>query len=329
MFPIIRNYLEQIRLHLRLEPVLERQVISELDTYFEEKIAELGAKGLSEEEATKVAMRSFGRPRILARMLYEACSKGSWTDAAISSSPHFIVAGLFASGLWHNIIVAPIVFIFILCVTLFGWWHGKPNWLYSWIGYSLIPLIIGGYASRSTVGQTVSFFLGRNETFPNVSKFLLISALFVFFSWVMVGTTIRVVKRDWVLASLMLAPLPILAAWFFNIEQMGGLFQSNDVLHQWNSPMALAFATLGLNSITFIRLRKRLLKVSAVLVIGSTALTMVVHNIWGRLSFFGLLALFVLMTVFLLTPILMEKYVGHGEVKPTTWWATYYKEHSI
>ncbi len=148
--------------------------------------------------------------------------------------------------------------------------------------------------------------------------------------WLVVRTTIRVVKRDWILASLMLVPLPILAAWFFNIEQRGGLFQGNSAaLHQWDGAMALAFATLGLNAMTFIRFRKRLLKVGAIVVVGATALTMVAHNIWNSLTFFDLLSLFVMMTVFLLIPILLERWVGHGEIKPTRWCDIYYKEYPV
>jgi hypothetical protein len=227
-------------------------------------------------------------------------------------------------------LVTPITFIFIVGVTLFGWWHGKPNWLYSWIGYSLVPLIIGGYASRSTVGQAFSFLLGGSETFPNIWKFFVITISLVFFSWVIISTTIRVVKRDWALASLMLVPLPILATWLFNIVTISSLPSTNNaILHQWDGPMALSFAALGLNAAIFILVRKRLLKVGAVIVIGSTALAMAVHNIWGHLSFLGLLALFILMSVFLLIPVLMEKWFGHGEVTPTNWWASYYRDHPV
>lgn len=75
--PEVRNYLDQVRYHLRLDPLTERQVISELYTHFEEKIAELRAKGVSEKDAAKSAIESFGRARVVARLMYEAYSKGS------------------------------------------------------------------------------------------------------------------------------------------------------------------------------------------------------------------------------------------------------------
>lgn len=325
MLPEIRSYLEQVQRHLRLDPALERQLIGELDSHFEEKIAELQARGVREEEAVKAATRSFGRPRTVARLMYEACSKGSWADALLASLPHLIVAGLFITSLWQNAVVALVVFAVNVGVTLFGWWGGKPNWLYSWIGYSLIPLVMGGYALHAVFAQAFSFLLGR-APFPTIPTFILIIILLGFFTWLIVSTTIRVVKRDWVLASLMLVPLPILAAWFFNIDLLGGPLQGGEpALHQWDYPMALAFITLGVNAAMFIRLRKRMLKLTAVMVIAFIALVIVAHSIWGGLALLDQPLLLLSVTIILLLmPVLIEKCVGHGEVRSTVWWNTYF-----
>jgi lipopolysaccharide export LptBFGC system permease protein LptF len=127
---------------------------------------------------------------------------------------------------------------------------------------------------------------------------------------------------------MMLVPLPIIGSWLLNIHRVGGLFQSNSaVLYQWDTPMALAFVVLGVTSAVFIRLRKRVLKVGAVTIVGSIALAMVSHNLWGGLGFFGLLGLFLLMLVFLFTPALIESKVGHGEQRGEVWWSAYWAEH--
>ncbi|MBM4433154.1 MAG: hypothetical protein FJ025_04065 [Chloroflexi bacterium] len=328
MHPEIKNYLDKVRLHLHLDPATERQVIGELDTYFQEKVAELRQKDVSEKEAVKKAIESFGRARVVARLMYEAYSRGSWSDAVIASLPHLLLASLFASHLWRNPIVASVAFISIVCVTLFGWWHGKPNWLYSWIGYSLTPLLIAGYASISTIRQAISFSINGGP-FPSVWAVLAVCALFAFSLFIIIKTTNRVVKRDWILASIMLVPLPILGSWLFNIEGAGGLFQGTaSALHQWDMPMASAFAMLGVTSAVFIRLRRRVLKVGAVTIVGSIALAMVGHNLWGGLGFFGLLGLFLLMLVFLFTPALIESKVRHDERGTEAWWSAYLSEHS-
>jgi len=314
MLPEIRKYLDEVRLHLHLDAATERQVIGELYTYFQEKVAELRQKGLSEEAAVKVAITSFGRARVVARLMYEAYSKGSWPEALIASIPHLMLAGLFAAHAWNHIILAPMAFTAIVVVTIFGWWHGKPNWLYPWIGYSLVPLIIGGYESIPVLKQAVSFLLQGEGTLSNIWTMLLILVAGAFFTWLMVRTTIRVVKRDWILASLMLVPVPILGSWLFNIEQVGGLFQGTGAaLHQWDMSMAVACAMLGVTSATFIRLRQRTLKIGALITVGSIVLTAVVHNLWGVAGFFSSTAIFLLMLVFLFIPALVEAKIGHGE----------------
>jgi len=322
MLPEVKVYLEDVRTHLHLDFTTERQIISELYSYFEEKVAELYERGFSESDAVREAIRSSGRPRVLAQLMYEAHSKGSRTEAIFSSLPHLIVAGLFISHLWRHPILAPLAFILIVCVTLYGWWHGKPNWLYSWIGYSMLPLLIAGYASRPALEQTASFILGKSEALPDIWILLLIGLLFSFSLWIIVRTTIRVVRRDWVLASLMLVPLPILASWLFYIEQLGSLFQpGSPALYQWDIAMSPVLILLAAASAIFIWLRKRILKIGALITLGIIAGTVVGHILWGNLGLLGLLATAFLMLLFLLGPALLEATIGHGELRRETWWS--------
>jgi hypothetical protein len=328
MLPEVRNYLDDVRTYLFLDTETEKRVIGELYTYFQEKIAELQENGASEIEATREAIRSFGRARVVARLMYEAHSKGSWSEAFLSSLPHLIMAGLFFSHLWNHIILAPLAFVLLVSVTLFGWWHGKPNWLYSWIGYSLVPLLIGGYAARPALEQTASFlFLGRGSL-PDLYILLLISALLVFSLWIIIRTAIRVVKRDWILASLMLVPLPILGSWLFSIERVGGLFQSsNAMLNQWDTSMALVLGMLALASAIFIRLQQRILKVGALMTLGVIATTIIGHIFWGELGLSALILASLISLLFLLSPALLKAKVGHGELQGESWWSGDWFEH--
>ncbi len=327
MLPEVRNYLDDVRSHLHLDPVTERQIISELYTYFQEKVAELEENGVCEKDATKTAIESFGRARVVARSMYEACSKGSWSDAVKASLPHLIIASLFAVHLWQHPVLAPLAFTVIVGVTLFGWWRGKPDWLYSWVGYSLLPLLIIGYASWPTLKQAASFLFLGEGSLPSVWLLVLVLVFCVVSLWVIVSTAKRVVKRDWILTSLMLVPLPILGSWLFNIEQMGGLFQgTGTALHQWDTSMALVLTVLGVTSAAFIRLRQRVLKVGAVVTIGVIAGTIAAHNLWGHLGFLGLLGMSVLSLLFLLSPALLESRIGHGEPKGEAWWSSEHLE---
>lgn len=322
MRPEVRDYLDQVRRHLRLDPATERQVIGELSTHFEEEIAELKVRYRSEEKAARAAVESFGRARVVARLMYEAYSKGTWQDAALSSLPHLAIAVIFGTHLWNAPLVGLTVFLVVVAVTLFGWWHGKPNWLYSWIGYSLTPLLVAGYASRPFVYEAVYLIGPGEQPVIGIFRLTLLSITGLAFAWVVIGTTVRVVRRDWILVSLMLVPLPILGSWLYNIELAGGLFRLGlNAPHQWDTTMALAFAVLGATSAAFIRLRQRVLKIGAVVVVGTIALAMVAQNLRGGLSFAALLVLFILMPLFLFLPALLEARLGHGEQRDESWWA--------
>ena len=58
MLPEVRNYLDDVRSHLHLDPVTEKQIIDELYTYFQEKVAELEENGVCEKDATKTRVDS-------------------------------------------------------------------------------------------------------------------------------------------------------------------------------------------------------------------------------------------------------------------------------
>jgi len=321
MLPEIRSYLDEVGLHLHLDPDTETRAIRELHSYFQEKLRELQESGLSDTDAAKVAIECCGRARQISRRMYEAHSKGSWTEATLALLPHLVFAGLFFSHLWRHPFLATVALSLIICVTLYGWWHGKPSWLYPWIGYSLMPLLIGVYASRPAIVQTASFLSRGHGSLPPIWILLLVCALLVFSVWIIVRTTIRAVRRDWILTSLMLVPLPVVGGWLLNLEQTGGLFQeSAAALHVSDMTMAMSLTALGVTSATFIRLRQRVLKVGALLTVGSIALAMIAHNLWGSQVFLGLLVTSFLLVLFLLSPALLEAKIRHGEPRGEHWW---------
>ena len=56
MSTVLSHYLELIRTSLRLDVSEEKEVISELETYIEDRLEELAEDGLSEEEAAKTCV---------------------------------------------------------------------------------------------------------------------------------------------------------------------------------------------------------------------------------------------------------------------------------
>lgn len=121
------DYLERVRRHLDLAPETEGLIIRELRSHFEETLREMRANGLSEHQALKTAMDSFGRPRSVARLLYEAHCRVTWPEAALAALPHLMVAFLFVIHVWNSWFWAPSLLVPIVIVTLYGWWQGKPG----------------------------------------------------------------------------------------------------------------------------------------------------------------------------------------------------------
>lgn len=324
----VKDYLGEIRSHLRLDPSAERQVIGEICAHFRDKVDDLKGQGLTHADAARRAIEAFGRPKVVARLMCDAFGRGSWSDALMAALPHALVAILFASHLWRTPAAGIPVWFFIVCVTLFGWSRGKPRWLYSWIGYSLSPLLIIGFLSYGTAGQAVGFALnGFRGELPGLPGTALVLGFYICAAWVVGRTVVRVVRRDWLLASVMIVPLPIIGSWLFFLGKAGGLVQSDlPPLHLWDESMAMAFLALAAGSATFVRIRKRPWKVIALVLIASTTLVAVGPNLWGAHGFLQLSLFFLLMVVFLLSPALVESKVGHGEGEDDVWWNEYWSD---
>jgi hypothetical protein len=305
-----------------LDPATEKRVISELYGHFKERIAEQREEGISEKAAARTAIESFGRARKVARMMYAAYGKGSWTEAIVAAEPHVIIAGLFALHLWRHPVVAPAAFCTIVFMTLVGWWKGKPNWLYSWVGFSLFPLMIAAFNFRLVLKDAYTYFFLAQGGPPNIPLLSIVTVYYLLALVMIVSVTIRAVKRDWILASLMLAPLPILGGWLVNVEQVGGIFRVSGTaaLFQWDISLAWVFAVLAVTTATFVRLRQRILKAGAVVIVGVIASTIAGHGLWGDLGVFGLLAIAVISLLFLLAPALLETRF-RKEHQGDAWWS--------
>ncbi len=94
MRPEIRSYLHEVHAHLNLAPQTERRVLAELYSHLREKVSELELTGRPEQESVHEALASFGSARLVARLTYEAFSRGSWVEALICAQPHLIATAL-------------------------------------------------------------------------------------------------------------------------------------------------------------------------------------------------------------------------------------------
>ena len=289
----LSHYLENIRDNLRLDFFEKREVINELETHIEDRLQELKESGLSEEEATETCLGLLGSAKLVARQIYEAHSQGSWRQALLASMPHLLFGLLFVLNWWHHIGWLSITLILILGAIAYGWWHGKPAWVFSWLGYTLLPVAVVGLL------------------LPHLPEGWLWVAIFLYIPlalWWLYYIMDQTVRRDWLFSSLMLLPVPIIAGWVLAIEPQSRLADYNmQRVHEFAPCIGLSFLALALTIVTFTRLRQRWLRIGLLFISGLLTLTMIVYYADGRLSLIAFLVLVLAMGGLFLIPALLEQ----------------------
>lgn len=293
MSAVLSHYLESIRDHLRLDPSEVREVISELETHIEDRVQELEAAGLSEEEATKTCLGLLGSAEAIARQIYEAHSQGSWKQALFAAMPHLLFGLLFALNWWQHAGWLSIALLLILGTTIYGWCHGKPTWVFPWLGYSLLPVAVVGlllpYLPQGWVWVAIPFYIPLA-------------------SWWVYYLIDQTVRKDWLFTSVMLLPIPIVAGWVLAVERGGKLTEySLQLAYDFAPWIALSFLALALTITAFFRLRQRSFRVATLIISGFLTLSMVGNYGEGRLSLAAFLVLILAMWGLFLIPALLER----------------------
>jgi len=293
MTSALSHYLEYIRANLRLDLYREKEVVQELETHIEDRLEELKETGLSEEEATKTCLGLMGSAKVIARQIYEAHSQGSWPQALLAAMPHLLFGILFALNWWHHIGWLSFILALVLGTAIYGWWHGKPTWVFPWLGYSLLPVAVVGLL------------------LPHLPKGLLWVAVFLYIPltlWWLYYLIDQTVRRDWLFGSLMLLPVPIIAGWFLAIEPQSNFTEYSMQRVSGFAPwIALSFLALALTIAAFIRLRQRWLRAVLLIISGILTLTLIAYYTEGRLSLPAFSVLVLAMVGLFLIPALLER----------------------
>jgi len=271
----------------------ENEVIAELASHVEDRFQELIESGLSEEEASENCLGVLGSAKLVARQLYEAHSQGTWGQTLLASSPHLLFAALFVLNWWQGAGWLLSTLLLVICAAIYGWCHGKPVWLFPWLGYSVLPVIVAAL-----------FLL----CLPVGWSWLAILLYIPLALWFLLSIVIQTTKRDWLNTALMLLPAPVIIGWLLAAEPMGG-FPEYDItrLRDFAHWIGLSFLALALAVAMFIRLRQRGLKVAVLLVAGLVTLVMVAAFTDGRLSLVPFMLLMLLMVGLFLAPALLER----------------------
>jgi hypothetical protein len=294
----LTRYLESIKHRSRLGFDDETGIMSELEAHLEDKFQELTASGLTETEAVRACMQQMGETEFIARRIYEAHSQGSWIQVLLASTPHLLFGLLFILNWWHYAGWLSIVLLLTLATTVYGWWHGKPAWVFSWLGYTLLPIMVLGL---------LLLYL------PGVWSLMTLLVYIPLAMWWFFRLIVQTSKKDWLFSSLMLFPIPIIIGWFLAVFPAAKVneisLQRLDYFAPW---IGLSFITLALTIAVFIRLRQRALRIGLLGASGLLTLTLVVYYTAGHLDMLTFLGLVLVMWGVLLAPPLLERYVTNS-----------------
>jgi len=293
----LSHYLNSVRDNLRLDPLSEREVMNELETHIEDELQELKEAGLSEEEAANTCVRLLGSAKLVARQIYEAHSQGTWRQVLLASMPHLLFGLIFALNWWRGFSWLLVMLVLILSTVVYGWWHGKPTWLFPWLGYSLVPVAVAGL---------LLLYLPKGWSWLAIILYIPLAA------WLVYAITVQTIKKDWLYSSLMLLPVPIIIGWFIAVHLEGRFPEfSIERLYDYAPRIGLSFLVLAAAVATFIRLRKRWLRVAILIISGLLTLTLVAGYAWSQLGLHTFLVLIVLMLSIFLIPALLERRIRH------------------
>jgi len=298
MIAALSQYLDSIRDNLRLDFSVEKEVMNELESHIEDELQELKEAGLSEEEAVSTCVRLLGSAKLIARQIYEAHSQGSWQQTLLASLPHLLFGLIFALNWWQEIGWLLVMLGLVLSTVAYGWWHGKPTWLFPWLGYSLVPVVAAGL---------LLLYLPEGWSWVAILIYIPLAL------WLVYAVTVQTIKKDWLFSSLMLLPVPVIAGWLIAVgwERRFPEF-SLERLYDFAPWIGLSFLALGLSVAMFIRLRQRWLKVAVLFISGFLTLILVACYAGGRLGLPAFLFLTLIMLGVFLTPALLEREIRHG-----------------
>jgi len=298
----LSHYLDSVKYNLRLDPSSEREITSELETHIEDRLQELRQSGLSEEEAANTCVKLLGSAKLVARQIYEVHSRGTWKQALLASMPHLLFGLLFALNWWQGISWLLVMLVLVLTMAVYGWWHGKPAWLFPWLGYSLLPVVGAGL---------LLLYLPKGWSWVAILLYIPLAL------WLLYRVTVQTIKRDWLYSSLMLFPVPIILVWYLAV-QLEGRFPEFSVerLHDLAPWIGLNLLVLAVTAATFIRLRRRWLKVAVLFISGLLTLIMAACYAGGRLGLPTFLVLILVLLSLFLTPALLERKIRYYKRRP-------------
>ena len=304
----VTNYLHALARRLHLDPAEKDEIIQELEAHLEDKAAELETQGIDHDAAVSRAVQEMGAPNVVARGMYEVHSPGVWRDVILATIPHFLLASLFALHLWSHYFLVSLLLIAIAFVTWRNWRAGSPSkWSYSWMGYSLAAPALSWLLSLVTIGYGAWTMLTTGQLPFNVVLFFLLIGYVPFSMWIMANVIFKMVKRDWLLASLTALPFPFLTSWILFLNWQGGLWSEHaERMQDSDTARAFIFVAMAVTTAVFLKVGPRLLRIGLLTVSTSILVIITAASLPVSLGALAVILMIVASLAFLLSPAMLE-----------------------
>ena len=303
----LQSYLHALTRKLKLDPATNKEITLELQGHLEAKIEDLEEEGLTYDEALSQAVRELGQPDLIASGMYSVHSKGSWRDILLATLPHLLLASLFALHLWTRYVLVIVLLVGIAFVALRGWKSGRPKWTYTWLGYSMAAPAISWLMALMALGYGSWKFVTTGTLPFSFPIYLLVIAYVPFSLWIMARVVLKVVRQDWLLASLTALPFPFLTAWILFPNWQGSLWAGNATeVRETDMDRAVVFLALAVTTGVFIKMGHRVLKIGLLTV--STTLLVLFATVAIPLSFslLSMILITLASVAFLLSPAIIR-----------------------
>ncbi|NLE94558.1 MAG: hypothetical protein GX600_02575 [Dehalococcoidia bacterium] len=268
------EYISSICNHVRIDSRTRSAIGRELQGHLRDHAELLRSEGCDDEEASRLAIESFGNPLDVARDLLMVHAQGSWRDAFLTSLPHLLVA-LLLTGYYAQSIACMVAVLLSA-----GWGIGQavtrraPPWSFSWMGYCLVPVVL-----------VVFILLGATHWWTLVGMAYIPCAVLV-----VVYVIRQTVSRDSLYLSLILSPWAVITTWFtaaHSVSDSQGTHLSSAAMLTYSRELVGSFVALAVASFVFARLRPRWAKAVALIVPLAVIFGYVSLYCWGELSLAG------------------------------------------
>jgi hypothetical protein len=302
------DYIHSLARRLHLEPSEEQDIILELEGHLEDKAADLEARGLDRDVALRIAVHEMGAPELVASGMYKVHSPGVWRDVMLATIPHFLLAALFALHLWSQYFLVALILIGMALVTWRNWRAGNPSkWSYSWMGYTLVAPTLSWLLSLITLAYGGWTLVTTGNLPFNVILFVLLIGYVPFSMWIVFGAVRKVMRRDWLLASLTALPFPFLTSWVLFLNWQGGLWSDHaERMESTDTARALIFLALAITTAVFLKIGPRLIRIGLLTLITAILVAITAASPPVSLSALAILLIIIASVVFLLSPAMLE-----------------------